>query len=227
MREPLVLVPGTLCDESLFDDVVAELPDREVQVTGLAEHRRVVDAARAVLDKAPAFFVCAGFSLGGFVALEMLRRAPDRVLGVALVAGNAHPDMPENADRRRSDVMLSRQIGMTDFVRRRAPDWGVDGDLAIVGRITAMAVACGQDAHERHAEMNITRPDLREVARTSRRPIVVLAGCRDRLCPRTRYEAAAAGPNGSLRLINDAGHYLPLESPRQVAAALRQMETST
>ena len=220
----IVLIPGTLCDARVFDAVVARLPGRQVQVATLGEHERVEAAATAILAETTPRFVVAGFSLGGFVALEMLQREPTRIAGVVLIAGNAHPDAPANASKRRADVAASREQGMHAYVRAAASAWGIADRTDVIERVAAMACAAGPDAHARHAEMNIARPDLREVARGATVPIVVLAGDDDRLCPPERYAEAASGATGRLVRIAGAGHYLPLEAPAEVAAAIAALE---
>lgn len=218
MTGDAILVPGTLCDARIFADLLERLPDVRGQVAELAEHGSVEAAARSALAGAPARFVAIGFSLGGFVALEMLRLAPERLRGVILMAGNAHPDAPENAAARIAEVSRARDMGMAQFVAERFPN---DAYGAL---IAAMAADLGHDAHARHAAMNIARPDLRDVAYRSAVPILVIAGDRDPFCPRERYEIAAAGPLAQLQVISGAGHYLPLEAPGAVAAAIRSWE---
>jgi pimeloyl-ACP methyl ester carboxylesterase len=213
-----IFVPGTLCDARIFADLRARLPDVRGKVADLAAHESVEAAAVSALADAPARFVAVGFSLGGFVALEMLRVAPERLRGVVLIAGNAHPDAPENAATRTAEVERARDVGMATFVTEWYPN---DASRQL---IIAMAAALGHDAHARHAAMNIARPDLRDVAHGSAVPLLVIAGERDPLCSRERYEIAAAGPMAQLRVISGAGHYLPIEAPDAVAAAIRDWE---
>lgn len=218
MTGEAIFVPGTLCDARIFADLRERLPDVHGKVLDLAAHESVEAAAVSALADAPARFVAIGFSLGGFVTLAMLRLAPERLRGVVLIAGNAHPDAPENAATRLADVERARDVGMAAFVAERFPN---DASRHL---IAAMAGALGHDAHARHAAMNITRPDLRDTAHCSAVPLLVIAGERDPFCPRERYEIAAAGPMAQLRVIPGAGHYLPIDAPDAVAAAIRDWE---
>lgn len=215
-----VLVPGTLCDARVFGPLCARLPGVATQVVELGLHAKVEDLAKEALAATPTRFLGIGFSLGGFVVLEMLRRAPARLAGVVLIAGNAHPDAPDAASIRRSQVAEAREKGMMAFVAERWPLWSHDGDAAACKLVGDMANAAGHEAHARQAEMNIARPDLRAVARTSPVPLLVLAGENDRVCPRERYVAAASGPSATLTIIQRAGHFLPLEAPEAVADAI-------
>lgn len=221
MRD-LALVPGTLCDARLFDAAAALLPEWRRWDIDMSRHDRVEDAAVAALERCTERFLCVGFSMGGFVALEMLRRAPSRIAGLVLVAGNAHPDRPENAVARRADAALARAIGMESFVAGKAAEWGIAGLPAVLRVVADMAAAAGPDVLARQGEMNIFRPDLRAVVREAQVPVLVMAGGRDPLCPPERYAAAASGPAGTLVTLAGAGHYLPLEEPAAVAAAIRR-----
>lgn len=83
-----------------------------------------------------------------------------------------------------------------------------------------MAESEGDEVHMRQAEMNIHRPDLRAVVNASNRPILAMAGMDDRVCSRDRYLALQDGPSTTLKLINGAGHFLPLEAPAACAVAI-------
>lgn len=220
MTGDAVLIPGTLCDARVFAPVRAHLPEMRAHTVELAGHARIEDVAQAALASAPPRFTGIGFSLGGFVVLEMLRRAPERFSGIALIGGNAHPDAPGNAAVRRAQVARAREMGMAAFVAENWSLWSAGDDPDACGLATEMACDAGHEAHARHAEMNIARADFRAVAAASPVPLLVLAGEHDTLCPRERYAAAASGRLGRLSVIPGAGHYLPLEAPGAVAAAL-------
>jgi pimeloyl-ACP methyl ester carboxylesterase len=175
------------------------------------------------VEAVPADFVALGFSLGGFVALDALRLAPDRVAGVILLSGNAFPDDPANADVRRDDVATGRREGLRAMMKARgaalvSPSCQVSDDN--VDLIADMAEAEGDDVHARQTEMNIHRPDLRAVVRASEKPILALAGVDDRVCPRERYLDLDRAPNATLKLVDGAGHFLPLEAPTACADAI-------
>ena len=219
---PAVLLPGTLCDGRAF----GILPDR-LAAPAILDHSAFQDAraaAAALLGSVPPGSLGIAFSLGSWVLLEMLRLDPARFGAILLVSGNAHPDVPDNAAARRERVSAARVLG---FELLFAEEWP-----AMLGRaerddgarralIIAMAEQCGHDCHARQAEMNITRPDHRALALAAPVPIHVVAGADDGLCPRARYEAAAAGQASSLTIIEGAGHYLPIEAPEALAALVK------
>ena len=218
-----VMIPGTLCDASVFDDVVGLLPIHDVYIADITQHSDVRDAAVSLLGQVEGRFLCAGFSLGGFVALEMMQRAPERLLGVVLIAGNAHPDRPELAELRRREAKAARKFGIDHYLHASLNAIGLTTLPHVAARVSAMARATGAGVLTRHAEMNISRPDFRRVVERTSVPLLVIAGECDPLCPPERYAVAAAGPKTRLIVLPGRGHYLPVEAPADVAAAIADM----
>lgn len=219
---PLLCLGGTLCDSRVFAPLLARL-NRPAIFWSHNDHDRVSAAATALLQAAPDEFVVLGFSLGGFVALDALRMAPDRVAGVILLSGNAFPDDPANAEVRRAEVAAGRREGLRVWMKGRgaalvSPSCPAPNDL--VDLIADMAEAVGHDVHDRQAELNIHRPDLRAVVNASGRPLLALAGTDDRACPRERYLDLQHASNATLKMIADAGHFLPLEAPTACVGAI-------
>lgn len=218
----LICLGGTLCDERVFAPLLERL-SRPAIIWSYNKYDNVSDAAAALLETVPVDFVALGFSLGGFVVLEALRLAPCKVAGVILLSGNAFPDNPANADVRRDDVVVGLGEGLRALIKRRgaalvSPSCQAFDDIA--GLIADMAEAEGDEVHARQAEMNIHRPDLRAVVNTSDRPILGILGADDKVCPRERYFDLQQAPNVSLKMIDSAGHFLPLEAPSACADAI-------
>lgn len=214
----LVWLPGTLCDERVFGDLPLhlDLPSRHVRTS---DFDRVESAAEAILGASGDRLVPIGFSLGGFVALELLRRAPERTAGVILMSGNAHPDAPANASVRREEVAFARGSGMASHIERNWPRLVAadsQSDLGLRDLLVSMAEAVGIDGFARQAEMNIARPDFRASVGNVPVPLLVLVGSEDNLCPHERYAAAAQGACARLKTVAGAGHFLPLEAPGEV-----------
>jgi pimeloyl-ACP methyl ester carboxylesterase len=220
----LICLGGTLCDERVFAPLIARL-SRPATTWSYNQYDRVADAGAALLDAGPERFVAIGFSLGGFIALEALRLGPDRVAGVVLLSGNAFPDNLANAHARRDDVAAGRREGLRAFMKRRrgtlvSPARADSDD--VVDLIADMADAEGDDVHARQAEMNIHRPDFRRVVAVSDRPILALAGAQDRVCPQDRYLDLQRVPNVTLKMVECAGHFLPLEAPAACSDAIEE-----
>jgi pimeloyl-ACP methyl ester carboxylesterase len=218
----LICLGGTLCDERVFAPLLERLP-RPASIWSHTQYNRVSDAAAALVTGAPTAFIALGFSLGGFVALEALRIAQHKVATVILLSGNAFPDSPENTYARRNDVTSGREMGLRAFIEARGQALvspSCETFEHVVGLIADMAEGQGDEVHARQAEMNIDRPDLRAAVHASTRPILAIAGADDNICPQERYLDLQNAPNVTLKLIDGAGHFLPLEAPHACADAI-------
>ena len=218
---PLLLVPGTLCDERVFGPMLPLL-DGAVAAPPVA-HTDVGEAADALLADAPARFTAAGFSLGGFVVLELLRRAPERLAGAVLIAGNVLPLAPGQAEARRREVALARAEGMGAVVDAYWPRYVAQrrrGDQALRRLVGDMAEATGPDRFAAQAELAITRPDGRDTVRGTRVPLLAICGEEDGMCPPER--CGAIGGAAEVAMLPGVGHFIPLEAPDEAARAIRE-----
>src|SRR5687768_7350652 len=121
-RVPLVLVPGLVCDQDLFAPQVVALADvADVVVPDIRGQASITDMARAVLAAAPERFALGGLSLGGYVVLEVLRQAPERVQRVALMDTSARPESPEQTARRAALLRLVEERGFDAALRALWP----------------------------------------------------------------------------------------------------------
>ncbi len=222
---PLVMLPGTLCDERVFAPLAALLPGRDLRVLPVAAADSADALARLVLAAAPPRFLLAGFSLGGIVALQMAAIAPERLAGLILIATNPNADRPENAATRRADVADARARGLAAFVRERLWPRYVSAasrdDARLQGLILDMAEAIGIEAFARQTEVAISRPDSLPRLATVRVPVLALGGEEDVICPpELPRSIARAAPDATLHIIPGAGHFVPLEAPQALAAAM-------
>ncbi|WP_369193343.1 alpha/beta fold hydrolase [Streptomyces djakartensis] len=221
---PLVVVPGMLCDASLWRDVefpeghdVHHIPLRRADIGALAED---------VLAAVPGPFVLVGLSLGAIVGFEALRRAPGRIAGLCVMATNAGAPRPEQYAAWRAMDELIAAGRFTDVVERTLPDMFPDRSPTPEGarRYRAMAHAVGATAARAQLAAQATRADASGVLRSARCPTVVLAGARDTLClPAFHQGIADSVPGADLTLLPEAGHLLPWQEPEAVTAALRDL----
>ena len=225
--EPLVLVPGLLCDERLWRHQLDHLVDlAEPVVADVTKGSSVSEMAGAVLDAAPERFSVAGLSMGGYVALEIMRAAPQRVERLALLDTSARPDTPKQTEARRTLIHLSRTGCFEEVPRVLLPhQLHPDrlGDERLVDTVLDMANAVGIEAFVRQEEAIINRPDSREELPAIACPTLVLCGGQDALTPvHLHEEMASLIPGSRLRVIEGCGHLSTLERPAEVTEALRE-----
>lgn len=224
-QEPLLLVPGLMCTADLFRDQIAALGAvREVAVADHTRSDTMAGIASGILAAAPERFAFAGLSMGGYVAFEILRQAPERVTRLALLDTSARPDLPEQSERRRELVRIAEERGARFVQKTLLPMLAAPPALAdapLVERMLAMADETGVAAFARQQSAIIGRPDNRPFLSEIRVPTLVLVGAADQLTPPKVAEEMHAGIAGArLAVIEGAGHLTPMEAPDAVTAAL-------
>ncbi len=225
-KTPLVLLPGLLCDAALWAHQTGTLADiAEVQVADMTRGDSMADMARRILDTAPDQFALAGLSMGGYVAFEIMRQAPERVTRLALLDTAPGEDPPERRQQREAFI---RQVEDGDFqgVTRRLLPMFIHpnrlADEALFATINGSARAIGKDAFLRQQRAILARPDSRPGLPDISQPTLVVCGRQDALTPLERHEEmVAAIPNARLVVIEDCGHLAPLEQPHAVSAVMR------
>lgn len=226
-RVPLLFLPGLLCDEALFAPQLAGLVDlADLRVARLAAHDTMAALAADALGQAPwPRFAVAGLSMGGYVAHEILRQAPGRVRGLALLDTSARPDSPEATDNRRRLMALAERdfpaVIETLLPKLMHPEHVADRRLA--GIVRGMAERVGPAAFARQELAIIRRADSRPDLACIRCPSIVIAGADDALIPREVHDEQAAGIRGAeLVLVPVCGHLSTIEQPDRVNEALRR-----
>ena len=222
---PIVFVPGLLCTAELFAPQLAALwPYGPVTVASTVEGETIAEMAEAILATAPPRFSLVGFSMGGIISLEIMRKAPERVLKLALLDTTARPDASEHSARRRAGVALARsgnlkavlaQIFATVFHPAH------QNDAALLEINVRMGLTIGVEGFARQTEALCARSDARPGLAAISVPTLVLVGDQDPLTPPIlSQELAAAIPNAQLVVVPECGHVSPLEQPQAVNRAL-------
>jgi len=225
-REPLALLPGLLCDRALWAAQIEALGDlADCRVADFTSQDSVADMARAVLAKMPQRFALAGLSMGGYVAFEVMRQAPERVTRLALLDTRAGTDTAEQTSRRMGLIALAEKGDFKGVTPRLLPLFvhllRLE-DAALTAEITAMAQRVGRDAFLRQQQAILGRPDSRPTLVSIACPTLVLCGREDALTPVDGHTEIAAGIAGArLVVVEDCGHLATMEQPEAVNAAMR------
>jgi pimeloyl-ACP methyl ester carboxylesterase len=230
-RPTLVMLPGLLNTRRLFERQIADLADLvDIVVPELYRHDSLGAMAEAALALAPPTFALAGFSMGGYVSFEILRRAADRVERLALIDTQATPDTPEITARRRGFIeqtKLGRFHGVQPSLLPTIVHPGRLKDGAVVQPILDMAQEVGAEGFEREQTAIMGRPDSRPLLVEIDVPTMVIVGRQDQSTPLPRAQEMAADiANARLVVIEECGHMSPLEKPAEVSAALRRWLTT-
>jgi pimeloyl-ACP methyl ester carboxylesterase len=225
-RTNLVLVPGLLCTRALWEPQIAALGDiADITVADHMRHDSLEAIARSVLAAAPERFALAGLSMGGFIACEIVRQAPERVTRLALLDTSARADAPERKEQRLRRNELARREGAGAVQDELMPvliHKDRLGDRAFTGLVRQMAVDTGTEALIRQHTAIMARPDNRPFLASIRCPTLVVVGRDDALTPVELAQEIAAGvPGARLEIIPDCGHLSTLERPEAVNRALR------
>ncbi len=248
-RLPLLFLPGLLCDGALWAHQVTYLDDiAQPRVMDLTRHDSLRLLARTVLEEAPPRFALVGLSMGGYVAQEIIRQDPSRIMALALFNTSARPDTPDTsarpdtpdtaarpdtpdtAARRHALITLAKSGKFRGVTPRLLPNLVHPDHLhnaTITETVLKMAERTGRDAFIRQQTAILNRPDSRPDLPAFHAPTLVVTGRQDALTPLDHaQEMAALLPSATLTVVEDCGHLSPLEQPQAVTALLRLWLTS-
>lgn len=222
---PLLFLPGMMCDARLFGPQTAHFSGgRAVHHAPISGEDSVEALAASVLTGAPPRFALAGLSMGGIVAMEVLRQAPERVERIALLDTNPLAEV-EAVKARRGPQIEKARVGLLEEVMREEmiPNYfaAPDGQQPLRDLCLQMAQDLGPEVFVRQSLALRDRPDQSETLRRFAGPALVLCGRHDALCPVARHELMAdLLPKARLTIIEGAGHLPTLEQPEDTNAAL-------
>ena len=222
----LVLLPGLACDERLWEAQLPALP-RGIDVHVSDVHmrcERIEAMAQAVLREHEGPLILCGTSMGGMIAMEAARQAPERMAGLALLGTNPRPETPEMYRLRASAIELFENGEARDVIELNAgfafhPEraW----DIALLRRYAELVLDAGAQQLISQNRALMLRPDQRPALASLRCPVLVICGDSDRLTPpECSQEIARLVPQAELVWIENCGHMLTMEKPEEVNAAL-------
>lgn len=218
MNEPLLLLPGMMCDARLFAPQVAQFSaDRPVMVAPLTGQASFRDLSAAILKHAPLRFALAGLSMGGIAAMEIVREAPERVTRLALIDTNPLADSASQTSLRESQIERVSNGNLHEVMRdEMKPNYLSKGPgrEAILELCMSMAGRLGPDVFIQQSRALQQRPDQCDTLRSVAVPTLILCGEDDALCPIERHELMRDLVTGAtLAVIPGAGHLPTLEQP--------------
>lgn len=223
---PLVLLPGYMLDDALWDAMLPHLPpDLPLHFASLAEGDSIAAMALAVLAGCPQQFNLLGFSMGGYVAREMVRLAPQRVKALALVATSSRADPPLMAEQRGKAARATplgpfRGLGRAAIAQSLHP--ANAGNEALLAQVRAMGERLGREVFVRQSLL-VRSADTAQLGGIAC-PTLVVHGADDQLRSLDEARELAQGiPGARLQVIAGAGHLVPLEQPQLLAHALAPM----
>ena len=227
MHEPLILIPGLNCDAAMYAPQWPSLAGggRAIIVADHTRDETLTAIAERLLAVPPPRFALCGLSMGGYIAFEVMRRAPERVTRLALLDTSAKPATPETNAPREQMIALAEK-GAFDNVttllwqRLVAPHRLADDDLRLAVR--AMAECVGPEGFARQQRAIMTRPDSRPGLSAIKVPTLMLVGEEDLITPPAEAQEIVAGIGASARLVTvpGCGHLSTMEAPEAVTREL-------
>lgn len=225
MAEPLVLIPGLGLDGGLWQHQLSGLADlADCTIGNTLQDDSIGAMAERILADAPDRFALAGLSMGGYISFEIMRRAPERVLKLALLDTSARADTPEAIANRHAAIAAVGQYDYEMLARLSLTQLVADdADQQVKDEVVAMSVRVGSETYVRQQHAIMARPDSTATLPQITVPTLVIVGEKDILTPPERAEEIHAGIGGSvLRIIPGSGHLSAIEAPEAVNRHMRE-----
>ena len=224
----LVFIPGLLCTDILFTPQISALQDEaEITIAETTGMDSITAMAECLLDQQSGPFILAGLSMGGYVAMEAARLAPDRVVGLGLLSTAADQDTEKKKKLRTELIRLSSIGRFKGVTPRLLPQFLSPAallDEALTTRVMEMAATVGQVNFALQQTAIMGRRDQRDILTDYPHPSLVLCGELDVLTPPEKSEEMAGLlPNSELVLLPEIGHLSTLEAPQACIEALRRL----
>lgn len=214
-----LLIPGLLCDRFVWEPVLART---EAEIADLSTQESIAQMADDMLAAHPGKLKVAGHSMGARVAMEMARRAPDRIERLVLLDTGIHPLKDGETQKRADIVALAYEKGMAALAETWLPGMVYEPNrqnAALMRGLTDMVLRMSPELHERQIRALVGRPDASLYLAGITCPTLLVVGRQDAWSPVEQHEAMLALlPDARLEIVEDAGHFAPVEQPDAVAA---------
>lgn len=226
MTATLVLIPGLVSDSIVWAPLAAAASDlTAVRHADLSDGTSITGMAQKLLDETPGEVIAVGHSMGGRVAMEMAHIAPDRVRGLVLANTGHHPKREGEEIKRQQMIDLGNR-SIEELAQQWLPpmvDPARVGDRELIDRLHAMVLRAGSEVHERHIRALVGRPNASAYIADLACPILLVAARNDGWSPIAQHqEIADAAPDTELVIIENAGHFAPVERPVETTAAVTE-----
>ena len=218
----LLFLPGLICDSRIYAPQLAAFPESRA-VDGYGQVDTLEGMARVVLEQAPESFDLFGHSMGGRVALEVFRLAPNRVRRIALASTGVHSIGEGEPAKRRALQAIGHDDGFAALVGTWLPPMVAEHNRTkpIYGAMRQMCLDAGQGVFDAQINAQLTRPEQESLLAQIRCPALVMTGALDAWSPPAQHEAIAGRiADSTLVIVEGAGHMLPLEAPETVNQAI-------
>ncbi len=233
MKETLVMIPGTLCDVSLFENQKIGISDlANCQAVDCSRCDNLAEMATLILSEIEGNFALMGFSYGGIIAFEMMRQAPQRISKLILLNTNYKaPSEATIASQKKYLKMVEtgdfRKI-TTDFTKESMLHPSHAKNIEIREKVLNMALNVGEIGFKNQVKAQLGRPDSRNDLPKINCPTLIITGREDRICPPTLHEEMAQLiPNSELKILEECGHLTPLEQPEILNDVIRNWWLNT
>jgi pimeloyl-ACP methyl ester carboxylesterase len=219
----LLFLPGLACDARIYAPQLAAFPDSRA-IDGYGSADSLAEMARVALEQAPDSFDLLGHSMGGRVALEVFRLAPERVRRIALVSTGVHSLREGEAAKREALQAVGWNHGFDKLIDTWLPPMVAEANRArpeIYEPLRQMNIEAGQDVFDAQIHALVNRAEMESLLPQISCPALVMTGELDTWAPPAQHAAiAAAIPNSELVIVPGAGHMIQLEAPDAVNAAI-------
>ena len=225
-KKTVVFIPGALCSEEIFADQVAGIsPPFRALFLDTEQSETIAEMAETLLAQAPLRFALVGISMGGYVALEVLRIAPDRVWGVVLISTTARAEMPTQSEERKRWIEKIESGRYEDLVDEFVDDCVSNESTSNDARrcFREMVKAHSVDTFSRQMSASAMRPDFQESLKDIRCPVLLIGGSDDSEFFRNGVQEISASVIGSeILILPNCGHLPTIESPSSTTKSIKQ-----
>ncbi|TCB77299.1 alpha/beta fold hydrolase [Acinetobacter sp. ANC 4173] len=217
----VVLIPGFMLDESLWDEVVDEMPKEwNTLRANLSKGETIAEIAQNIAQNAPQKFIVIGFSLGGYIARSLAEQFPERVAGLILIASSMRPDSQQQKEHKLAAIKLNskekfRGLSSISILKTLHPS--NTNNKFLVKRIQEMGKKLGYDAFVKQSMLNRNVYDMSKI----KCPTLIISGAQDQV--RSTEEAIELNDqilNARLETIDNTGHMIPIEQPKVLVSLI-------